>query len=142
VMREISGALEYAHESQVVHRHLRPRLIKVTPDGGVKVLGFGMLSHEGLLQSVVVPDALREELYRPPEQVREEPEDARSDLYTLAVIMYEFLTGTLPFQTIVGPAGQSPVRTPPSVLGKQPLVPAGFAQLLESMMSERKSDRP
>lgn len=142
IMREVCSALEHAHGKSILHRRLRPRLIKVTPEGGVKVLGFGLRERESFLQSAVMPDALREELYRPPEQVREEPQDVRGDLYTLAVIMYELLTQHLPFDMIPGPAGKGAPRKPPSIFEKNPLVPAAFGRLIERMLSERREDRP
>lgn len=142
IMREVCGALEHAHAKSILHRRLRPRLVKVTPEGGVKVLGFGLRERESFLQSAVMPDALREELYRPPEQVREEPQDVRGDLYTLAVIVFELLTRALPFETIVGPAGRGPARRPASIFAHNPLVPAGFGRLLERMLSERREERP
>ena len=142
IMREVCSALEHAHGKSILHRRLRPRLIKVTPEGGVKVLGFGLRERESFLQSAVMPDALREELYRPAEQVREEPQDVRGDLYTLAVIMYELLTQRLPFDMIPGPAGKTAPRKPPSIFEKNPLVPAAFGRLLERMLSERREDRP
>ena len=142
IMREVCSALEHAHGKSILHRRLRPRLIKVTPEGGVKVLGFGLRERESFLQSAVMPDALREELYRPAEQVREEPQDVRGDLYTLAVIMYELLTQRLPFDTIPGPAGKAAPRKPPSIYEGNPLVPAAFGRLIERMLSERREDRP
>lgn len=142
IMREVCSALEHAHGKSILHRRLRPRLIKVTPEGGVKVLGFGLRERESFLQSAVMPDALREELYRPAEQVREEPQDVRGDLYTLAVIMYELLTQRLPFDTIPGPVGKTAPRKPPSIFERNPLVPAAFGRLIERMLSERREDRP
>ena len=70
IMRDVCSALEHAHGKSILHRRLRPRQIKVTPEGGVKVLGFGLRERESFLQSSVMPDAMREEMYRPPEQVR------------------------------------------------------------------------
>ena len=66
IMREVCSALEHAHGKSILHRRLRPRLIKVTPEGGVKVLGFGLRERESTLVSAFAPDVLREELYRPP----------------------------------------------------------------------------
>ncbi len=142
IMREVCSALEHAHGKSVLHRRLRPRLVKVTSEGGVKVLGFGLRERESFLQSAVMPDLMREELYRPPEQVREEPQDVRSDLYTLAVIIWELLAGRMPFDSIVGPAGRAPARKPPSIFEHNPLVPAAFGRLLERMLAERREDRP
>ena len=142
IMREVCSALEHAHGKSILHRRLRPRLIKVTPEGGVKVLGFGLRERESVLVSTFAPDVLREELYRPPEQVREEPQDVRGDLYTLGVIVYELLAGRMPYDTIVGPAGKGPTRRPPSIFERNPLVPAAFGRLIERCLAERREERP
>ena len=142
IMHEVCSALEHAHGKSVLHRHLRPRHVKLTPEGGVKVLGFGLRERDSVMQSVVMPDAMRDELYRAPEQVREQPEDARTDLYALGVVMYELLTLRMPFETFVGPATQGAGRKPAPVFSLNPLVPTTFARLIERLLSERREDRP
>ncbi len=142
IMHEVCSALEHAHGKGVLHRHLRPRHIKLTPEGGVKVLGFGLSEHGNLMQSVVMPDAMRDELYRPAEQVREQAEDARTDLYLLGVIIYELLTLRLPFESFVGPASTGAGRKAAPVHSLNPLVPTSFSRLLERLLSERREDRP
>ncbi len=142
IMREVCSALEHAHGKSILHRRLRPHLVKVTPEGGVKVLGFGLRERESMLVSTFAPDALREELYRPPEQVREEPMDVRGDLYSLAVVVYELLTRRLPFDTLIGPAGKAPPRKAPPVFEHNPLVPGAFGRLLERCLAERREERP
>ena len=142
IMHGVCSALEYAHGKSVLHRHLRPRHIKVTPDGGVKVLGFGLRERESVMQSLVMPDALREELYRPPEQVREETEDARADLYTLGVLIYELLTLRLPFENIIGPSVKGAGRRAAPLFQLNPLVPTAFARLLDRLLAERREERP
>lgn len=141
IMHEVCSALEHAHGKSVLHRHLRPRHIKLTPEGGLKVLGFGLREQGNMLQSVVMPDAMRDEFYRPPEQVREQPEDARGDLYMLGVIIYELLTLRLPFESFVGPVVPGPGRKPAPVHTLNPLVPTSLSRLIERLLAERKEDR-
>src|SRR5438067_2269217 len=97
---QIADALVCLHDHGVIHRDLKPENIMVTPDGRVKLVDFGIaldttlrkMTWAGLSQTVGTPD------YMAPEQVKGKRGDARSDLYALGVILYEMLTGEMPFQ--------------------------------------------
>ncbi len=93
---QIAKALGHAHSKGVVHRDIKPQNILVVDDATVKVADFGIAD----LQSEV-PDVENEAIgsvhYISPEQARGLPVDARSDLYSLGIVMYEMLSGKLPF---------------------------------------------
>lgn len=107
---EIAEAVEAAHKKQILHRDLKTANVMMTPDGHVKVMDFGLAKHvseSGVPVSKV--DTLSGRLtdrgatpgtiiYMSPEQVRGEPLDARSDIFSLGVILYEMTTGRVPFQ--------------------------------------------
>jgi Tol biopolymer transport system component/predicted Ser/Thr protein kinase len=102
---QLADALRAAHAAGVVHRDLKPGNILITGSGQVKVLDFGLaLLHERASNAPAGGTLLTEvgailgtDAYMPPEQVRGEPADARSDLWSLGVVLYELATHSLPF---------------------------------------------
>ena len=96
ITRQTCQALDHAHARQVVHYTLEPGKIMVSWDGTVKILGFGISSINGGVVQATGPAA--ESLhYMSPEQVRGEPLDARSNLFSLGAILYEMVTGRKAF---------------------------------------------
>jgi eukaryotic-like serine/threonine-protein kinase len=92
-------ALSYAHKQNIIHRDIKPANMMLTPDGIVKLMDFGIArsNKDGSLTSTGT--TLGSLNYMPPEQVRGEIADARSDIYSFGASLYEMLTGKLPFDT-------------------------------------------
>jgi serine/threonine-protein kinase len=101
---QIAEAVGAAHEHDVIHRDLKPGNIKITPEGKVKVLDFGLAKAtggEGVDQQSTITEPGRvigTPAYMSPEQARGRPTDKRSDIWSFGCVLYEMLTGRIPFR--------------------------------------------
>lgn len=93
---QISKALEHAHEKGIVHRDIKPQNIMMLKDGTIKVADFGIAALESA-QEKKSDQTVGSVHYIAPEQARGEQPDPRSDIYSLGVVMYEMLTGKMPY---------------------------------------------
>ncbi|MFS0853428.1 Stk1 family PASTA domain-containing Ser/Thr kinase [Microbacterium sp. 179-I 3D4 NHS] len=115
----ILEALDYSHRAGVVHRDIKPGNVMVTPDGKVKVMDFGIARAVSDSSSTVAETTqiIGTAAYFSPEQAKGEPVDARADLYSTGVVLYELLTGRQPFR------GESPVAVAYQHVSETPVPP-------------------
>ena len=113
---QIMRALEHAHSRGIIHRDIKPQNIMVLRDGSVKVADFGIACLADSAQTLT-QEALGSVHYISPEQARGDRPDARSDIYSSGVVLYEMLTGRLPFE------GESAVSVAIQHLSSIPLAP-------------------
>ena len=139
VSAQIAGALSAAHAAGIVHRDIKPDNIMMRPDGVVKVLDFGLaklteqppnIDTEAPTRAAVKTEpgiVMGTALYMSPEQAKGTHVDARTDLWSLGVVLYEMVTGQLPFW------GETPTETISLILQKEPAPPTRYAEVPQEL---------
>ena len=114
---QIMKGLSHAHSRGIIHRDIKPHNIMVLRDGSVKVADFGIARLTSAAQNTLTQEALGSVHYISPEQARGSYIDARSDIYSAGVVLYEMLTGRLPYE------GDSPISVAIQHINSIPLSP-------------------
>jgi eukaryotic-like serine/threonine-protein kinase len=140
---EIGRGLTAAHARKLVHRDVKPQNVLIDPDGRAKVTDFGIarsLESKGLTATGRV---LGTTDYVSPEQAMGEDVDERSDVYSLGVVLYEMLTGDVPFsaETQVGVAMKHVNEPMPDVQARRPEVSAAVASVVDRATTKDPRDR-
>ena len=127
---QIMKGLSHAHGRGIIHRDIKPHNIMVLRDGSVKVADFGIARLISSAQSTMTQEALGSVHYISPEQARGSHVDARSDIYSAGVVLYEMLTGRLPYE------GDSPVAVAIQHINSIPLSPRELDASIPEAMEE------
>ena len=141
---EVGEGLACAHRHGVVHRDVKPQNVLLNGDGTAKVTDFGIARsldvEKGVTQTGTV---LGTSNYIAPEQASGMPVDERTDVYSLGVVVYELLTGEVPFpgENFVAVAMRHVHEDPPSVLEQRPDVPLRVANLVDRALAKDPDDR-
>ena len=114
---QIMRGLSHAHSRGIVHRDIKPHNVMILRDGSVKIADFGIARLESSAQPTMTQQALGSVHYISPEQAKGDRTDARSDIYSAGVVLYEMLTNRLPFE------GDSAVSVAIQHLSSVPLSP-------------------
>ena len=96
---QILRALQHAHDKGIVHRDIKPQNIMLLQNGNIKVTDFGIARFSRSETRTMTESAIGSVHYISPEQARGEITDDKADLYSVGVVLYEMLTGQLPFQS-------------------------------------------
>ena len=96
---QVLAALSYAHRQHIIHRDIKPANMMLTSEGLLKLMDFGIARADNDRGMTMTGTTLGSLYYMSPEQIRGEAVDARSDFYSVAVSLYEMVTGRRPFQS-------------------------------------------
>ncbi len=142
-IRQVLGALAYAHENGVTHRDIKPRNILLTRDRRVKLTDFGIATSKGDKQITKTGSALGSLLYMSPEQIRGATADKRSDLYSTGIMLYEIAVGRRPIEADseygIMAAHLHNVPTPPIEL--KPDVPPALSRVVMKSLEKDPAHR-
>ncbi len=140
--RQILAAVGFAHKHGIVHRDIKPHNVLVSPEGRLKVTDFG-IARSGASQMTEVGSIIGTAQYLSPEQARGAPVDQTSDLYSVGVVLYEMLTGQVPFTgdtpLEIAMKHLSEVPKPPSEL--RPEVPHDLDSVVLRALAKDPSER-
>lgn len=138
VLRDLAQALDYAHNQGVLHRDVKPENIFVGPEGQARIIDFGMAglgeeSHALMRATLRTPDPA----YSAPEQILRRPATPLTDVYSLAAVAYEMLTGALPFPAIGAPSvlAMQMDENPNAASRHNPALPAAVDDVLSKSLA-------
>jgi eukaryotic-like serine/threonine-protein kinase len=141
----ILSALGFSHRAGIVHRDIKPANVMITPEGGVKVVDFGIARTRAdpAATRTVTQGVLGTPLYLSPEQVLGESADDRSDLYSAGCLLYELLTGRPPFvgEDPVSVAYQHVHQEPGRVSTSNPHLAPALDAVLATALAKDREDR-
>lgn len=140
---QVLKALQHAHECGIVHRDIKPQNIMLSQDGTIKVTDFGIARFSDKSTATMTEQAIGSVHYIAPEQARGDATDGKTDIYSVGVMLYEMLTGKLPFDgdsavTVALMQLQSTPKRPREV---NPGIPIGLEQITMRAMQKQPSGR-
>ena len=143
IMLQITSAMGVAHDSLIVHRDLKPQNILIKDDGEIKITDFGIAMALNATQLTQTNSAMGSVHYFPPEQANGKGSSLKSDVYSLGIMMYELLTGVLPFRgdNAVEIALKHLKEPIPSIRAELPELPASIENIIIRATAKNPKNR-
>ena len=140
---QVLGALQHAHAKGIIHRDVKPQNIMLLADGSIKMMDFGIARFSRAQSQTVSDKAIGSVHYISPEQAKGDRTDARTDIYSVGVMLYEMLSGRLPFDGdgAVSIAIMQISDKPKPLAQVAPNVPEGLRQITEKAMEKDPAKR-
>ena len=143
IMLQLTDGVEHAHESYIIHRDLKPQNIMIQDNGEIKITDFGIamaLNNTQLTQTNSVMGSVH---YLPPEQASGKGSTVKSDVYSMGILFYELLTGTLPFRgdNAVEIALKQIKDEIPSIREKNPAIPQSIENIVLKATAKNPKNR-
>ena len=143
IMLQITSAMGVAHDSLIIHRDLKPQNILIEDDGGIKITDFGIAMALNATQLTQTNSAMGSVHYFSPEQANGKGATLKSDVYSLGIMMYELLTGSLPFKgdTAVEIALKHLKEPMPSIKDVLPDIPQSVENIIITATAKNPKNR-
>ena len=143
IMLQITDGISEAHNSYIIHRDLKPQNIMIKEDGSIKITDFGIAMALNSTQLTQTNSVMGSVHYLPPEQAAGKGSTIRSDIYSMGILFYELLTGTLPFKgdNAVEIALKQMREEIPSVRKKNPAIPQSVENVIIKATAKNPKNR-
>ena len=143
IMLQITSAMGTAHDSLIIHRDLKPQNILIKDDGEIKITDFGIAMALNATQLTQTNSAMGSVHYFPPEQANGKGSTLKSDVYSLGIMMYELLTGSLPFRgdNAVEIALKHLKEPIPSIRAELPEIPGSIENIITKATAKNPKNR-
>ncbi|KAA3663920.1 MAG: hypothetical protein DWQ04_08340 [Chloroflexi bacterium] len=144
IMREISEALAYAHDKGIIHRDIKPGNIMITEDGKAVLMDFGIVKLVDQSVAMTMTGTLMgTPAYMAPEQALGQPGDVRADIYSMGIMLFQIVTGELPFnaETPMGIIMKHVSDPPPFAGSLNPALPVSLHEVIIKALAKDPTDR-
>ena len=143
IMTQLTDGISHAHESYIIHRDIKPQNIMIQDDGRIKITDFGLAMALNATQLTQTNSVMGSVHYLPPEQASGKGATVKSDIYSMGILMYELLTGTVPFKgdNAVEIALKHMKDKIPSIRKQDPSIPQSVENILLKATAKNPRNR-